>query len=543
MLSLSPRQTRTRVWLKDKLWSDRGDTQASASLRQCLHHLKRINGDDVVPFLESDNAKISLTNGTIQTDLDTLLQQASISEDEAAALFKEQLLEGLDITDPEFEDWLTLERQLWASKLEEINTKPSVKPDAVPQQKTGNLITDAKAPSVSIQAFRVEGQTDLHPYFAEGLVDDLIVAMSKNPWLKVISKNAPRGNSVLVASAGDGPDPHDARYSMDGALRFQEDAIQIHVALRETQSAAIIWSDNFKLDSQRIFEARDHISRQVSQHLTQQLGYHEQNIAYSGSWNDLETWQHVHLGKWYMSHPSKDNIAQAKRCFDHALSFDPAQPEALLALSWWHIWQAWTRIGDPKANDHLDPAFEFAKKGQRLNPNDATSYAYLGAIEILRSNPAEAIALQEEAIWRNPSLAFAYAVKGSALLQLGRAKDAADMLETASVLNPYDRYRFHTLGELASALYFAGNFEKAKDVAQKALILSPKYWYSTTIQIAALHRLAPDDPSGLKMALWRQVTSDYPDLLIRIQRIPFADPSLNQQLLDVLKTLGGQSND
>ncbi len=540
MLSLSPRQTRTRVWLKDKLWSDRAPAQAANSLRQCLHHLRQLQKPDAAPFMEIDASVIRLVPGTIQLDLTDVFDPSTPSAPAAQTLLQEQLLEGLDIPDPEFEDWLSLERQVWETKVTDFVANqispPSdgdVVPDAAPDQVPNALL----GPSVSVQAFRIEGDADMHPYFAEGLVDDLIVSLSKNAWLKVISKNAPRGNAVLVASATDGPGPHMARYTIDGALRFFGEEIGVQVILRKNDTGEVIWSENFKLENARIFEARDDISRQVSQHLTQQLGFHEQHVAYHGSFNDLETWQHVHLGKWYMSHPNSDNIAQARLCYERALELDPDQPEVLFALSWWHIWQAWTRIGAPGSHEHLVQAFDFAKRGQRLTPQDATSYAFLGAIEILRSNPGGALALLDEALQRNPSLAFAYANKGSALLQLGRAAEAADMLETATILNPYDRYRFHTLGEFASACYFAGDYERAKTAARKSLILSPKYWYPTIIQIAADHRLHPSDPHAMQHALWQQVSRDYPDIFDRIADIPFSDPAMNADFASILKKI------
>ena len=103
MLALAPRGERSRVWLQDRLWSDRGQEQGGASLRQELSalraHFRRIGLDPVV--IERD--RVRLRPGSVALDID-LPGGASPSE---------QLLEGFDIPDREFEEWLTLERARW----------------------------------------------------------------------------------------------------------------------------------------------------------------------------------------------------------------------------------------------------------------------------------------------------------------------------------------------------------------------------------------------------------------------------------------------
>lgn len=83
----------TRVWLQDKLWSDRARAQGSASLRQALVDIRRSLGP-LAPHLNADRIKIGLTG-------------ISLAPANGCATF----LEGLDVRDAEFEDWLRLERQ------------------------------------------------------------------------------------------------------------------------------------------------------------------------------------------------------------------------------------------------------------------------------------------------------------------------------------------------------------------------------------------------------------------------------------------------
>lgn len=95
LLATSPDLCRNRRWLEDKLWSDRGMDQASASLRQALTELRRsLGAHDAV--LTADRQKIGLRRDRVQIDLSTTGDP--------------EFLEGLDVRDPEFESWLRHER-------------------------------------------------------------------------------------------------------------------------------------------------------------------------------------------------------------------------------------------------------------------------------------------------------------------------------------------------------------------------------------------------------------------------------------------------
>ena len=129
MLAVAPRGSRSRVWLRDKLWSDRGEDQASASLRQALLDIR--SSLDVVASqaLRADKHTVTLDLALVRVDaLDALSPDRS---DEAPGE-TEHFLEGLDVRDPEFEEWLTLERQSWQRRLEDSGFEHDLSPKSTP---------------------------------------------------------------------------------------------------------------------------------------------------------------------------------------------------------------------------------------------------------------------------------------------------------------------------------------------------------------------------------------------------------------------------
>jgi tetratricopeptide (TPR) repeat protein len=102
MLSQTPDRRRPRRWLESKLWSDRGPEQASGSLRQSLMELRKALGP-AADLVTADRDSIML--GLVSTDIDT---DPNVARDALSA--GREFLEGIDIVDPAFLDWLREER-------------------------------------------------------------------------------------------------------------------------------------------------------------------------------------------------------------------------------------------------------------------------------------------------------------------------------------------------------------------------------------------------------------------------------------------------
>ncbi|MGJ8628541.1 MAG: tetratricopeptide repeat protein [Sulfitobacter sp.] len=120
LLALAPRGQRTRAWLRDKLWSDSDEKHASSSLRQSLFEIKRDIGPLADQILTIDRHAIGLRLNLVWVDVLALDQDPSVFRHLGLSP-ETELLEGMDISDPEFEDWLMMERQIWFDKAHSLD--------------------------------------------------------------------------------------------------------------------------------------------------------------------------------------------------------------------------------------------------------------------------------------------------------------------------------------------------------------------------------------------------------------------------------------
>lgn len=158
MLCQTPGHRRPRRWLEARLWSDRGQEQASGSLRQALTELRKALGP-LADRLSSDRDSVALEG--FHMDLsDPAAAQAALAKGR-------EFLEGIDILDPAFNAWLGEERQRVATMLagaEVSEARPlvpfSLRVADLPEGIEASIARDLAAAIARLAAQYLLGETD-----------------------------------------------------------------------------------------------------------------------------------------------------------------------------------------------------------------------------------------------------------------------------------------------------------------------------------------------------------------------------------------------
>ncbi len=224
MLARTPGHRRPRRWLEARLWSDRGQEQASGSLRQALTELRKALGP-LADQLTSDRDCVALTG--FDTDL------ADPAAARQALARGGEFLEGMDIVDPGFKLWLAAERERVASEL-----------------------ADAQARSLAPFTLRL---ADLPEGTEAAVARDLAAAIARLA-AEYLLGDGQRGLSGDRLSAG-------LDLQVEGA--WSEDRAYLKVRLVDQANQKTLWSQ--RLVASRVLEARGGVPQVVFETTEAQL--------------------------------------------------------------------------------------------------------------------------------------------------------------------------------------------------------------------------------------------------------------------------------
>ena len=208
LLALGPSMARTRIWLQDKLWSTRGREQGAASLRQSLSEIRRAFGDHADALL-ADRARVALDPAIV-----------AVEGTEAPG---ETFLEGIDIGDPEFEDWLSAERARRAGQ------------DSARFAGTASSRRQETGAPMMVLALAEPGGTPLESLFAEVFISNVAISLREQFTVDVVSDQSLGGIDGRIA------------LTIRARGVFSDGMAMLHAAVEEGPARVRIWGSGRQL--------------------------------------------------------------------------------------------------------------------------------------------------------------------------------------------------------------------------------------------------------------------------------------------------------
>lgn len=363
-----------------------------------------------------------------------------------------------------------------------------------------------------------------HTHLAEGFSHSLIVALSHMRQVPVIDRNS----SFSVAAAGvpyhTAATRLGARYFVAGEFADHGPQFRISLRLVDGSTGHILWSDSYLLEHDEVVAALEEVCDIVTGTLEGQLEQAETIRARASRLSRSNISDLVWRGRWHLNKLTQKDSELAREMLEAAVEQDPENSEALIQLSFWHWLDCWTQRKPPQ---NVAEFRELAQRAQRSNQHDSRGHFLIGAAEILRGQPEQALTHFKESLDLNPSHAHAHSQIGSCHMLMGRPDLAIASLESALRLNSQDYYQFVTLGELACSHCMAGDYDRAISLARRSLELRQSYWHARMTEITALVQSGQERRAAqaLDALLIRR-----PDFFDKpyIDWLPFQDAKWNQ---------------
>ena len=306
-------------------------------------------------------------------------------------------------------------------------------------------------------------------YISDGLSEELISVLEKNPKLRVTARTSSfyfKGKNVDLKTIAS---KLDVKNILEGSVQKAGDNLRISADLINVETDATLWSNTYNGTMNNIFALQDSISGNVAEALNVALlGKEAVNPEQK---TDPEAYNNYLLGNHFYDLQGKENWEKAVSYYEKALSIDSTYAPAWVGLSAVHSQQA--DIGYVPVDEGYTEARNEAEKALELNSNSADAYARIGWIKIAYDWDWKGA---DEAYKKGLELepGNANVINGGARLAevLGRLDEAIKLERRAIKINPVSYGAYGNLGFYA---WYAGLLVESIAASRKALEINPQY--------------------------------------------------------------------
>jgi adenylate cyclase len=266
-------------------------------------------------------------------------------------------------------------------------------------------------PSIAILPFANISGGPEQEYFADGMVEEIITALSRIRWLFVIARNSSftyKGQSIDVKRVGR---ELGVRYVLEGSVRKAGDRVRINTQLIDTLGGTHLWADRFDGSLEVVFELQDNVAISVAGVIEPALQAAEAARSASRPTNDLTAYD-LYLRAYAMLLSSARQIPEALRLMEQAIARDPHYGPALA----WAAICCFRLIGDGQSEDREADGLkgaDFARRALEVagdNPGILANAAL--ALASFGEDIGATMALVDRALALNPNFARGWHISG-----------------------------------------------------------------------------------------------------------------------------------
>lgn len=359
--------------------------------------------------------------------------------------------------------------------------------------------------SVAVLPFQNMSGDVEQDYFADGIAEDILTALSKFPSLLVIARTSSftyKGKSVTVEQVGR---ELGVRYVLEGSVRKSSGRVRISAQLIQTAGGAHIWADRYDGDLGDMFALQDRITEAVVSAIAPSIQKVETELAQRKPPDSLDAYDRYLRASALYCAMTKEASDEARALLEQAIALDPGfvAPVTLLTLVLdGRIAQGWSTPAEIAAE--TKKYVQLARSIDRHNPDVLAIEAR--AIAYLDGRHDEAIALIWRALSLNPNSVVSWVLAGWVYVYAGQPDSALAHLQRALRLNPRDPADFQTLTALAHAFLQLGRDEEALAAARRVTHQTPNFVAGWRVLAAVLALLGRVEEARKAMATVLRLT-------------------------------------
>jgi TolB-like protein/class 3 adenylate cyclase len=405
---------------------------------------------------------------------------------------------------------------------------PAVQPRAPP------ALPLPDKPSIAVLPFANMSGDPEQEYFADGMVEEIITALSRIRWLFVIARNSTftyKGQAVDVKRVGR---ELGVRYVLEGSVRKGGGRVRITGQLIDAETGTHLWADRFDGSLEDVFELQDRVAVSVAGVIEPALQAAEMRRSAARPTTDLTAYD-LYLRALATFYPiTKERILEALELLERAIAIDPRYGPALAlaALGHMHLvrdgWAEEPETSRRKASDLARQALETAQNDPGILANAASVLAYFG------EDLGAMIGLVDRALALNPSFARGWQLSGFLRIVAGQPDLAIEYLEMSLRLSPRERTD-QPLSLMGLAYFFKRRFEEAAAKLLLSIQDHPGFPPSYRALAACYAHMGRLDEARAIVTRLRAITP-----LVVPSDLPFRNPEDRELFLSGLRLAAGE---
>lgn len=390
-------------------------------------------------------------------------------------------------------------------------------------------------PAIAVLPFVNMSGDASQQYFADGVVEEIITALSRIRWLFVIARTSSFSYRGKTADVKQIARELGVRYVVEGSIRRSADRLRITAQLIDAATGAHLWADHFEGAMQDAFALQDQLALAVAGVIEPELIDAEIGHARQPPTQDITAYE-LYLRALQLAYPwEKSGLLAALDLLNQAVERDPHYAVALGLLSNCHMF---LYVGDwcDDYDARRDQMRELAYRAIRAGRDDARAIAIAAGTLIFCDEPIQrCIELIERALALNPSSAHNWVTAGWVRLYAGQADAALEHFHKALRLSP--RVRSGVWVGMGNAYFMARRLDEAEATLRRSLE-SQAQWPPTFRMLASCYaHMGRLDDARATLARLKSLTSV---IVPPRQHLAWRDPEAMEFFVSGLETAAGE---
>jgi adenylate cyclase len=357
-----------------------------------------------------------------------------------------------------------------------VSASSVVSPVIVPAPPTDDVpLTLPDRPSIAVLPFQnMSGDPD-QEYFADGMVEDIITALSRFKSLFVIARNSSftyKGRAVDIKQVGR---ELGVRYVLEGSVRKAANKVRITGQLIDGESGAHLWADRFDGSLEDVFELQDQVTTSVVGAIAPKITQAEMERARRKPAGNLDAYDCFLRGFAQASIMTREAQDNALELYRRAIELDEnfPTPHGMIARIYsfrvqqgWIVDQEWEQAETRR----------LAERVADIGHDDAEALCWAGhSIAVVCGEFRGGAVLIDRALSINPNLAGGWQTRGWVSVLLGEHQMALEQIARAQRLNPMDPESFISDGGMGAANLGLRKYDEAVKWLARTLARQPNW--------------------------------------------------------------------